>query len=149
MHAFVAIFVLTSVACSTEAVRHSGLPTNYATAYQRAQTSDKPILVLVTAEWCAPCQMLKRTTVYDMMAKRGFKDFHFATVDVDREPETAAKLTEGRPVPQFIVFERSGEKWIRRYSVGYLLVDQLQAFLEPSIKTGVRTAEAQNGIQGR
>ncbi len=149
MNGFAAIFVLMSLACSTEAARQSGLPTDYATAYQRAQSSDKPILVLVTAEWCAPCQMLKRTTVHDMMSKRGFKDFHFATVDVDREPDTAAKLIEGRPVPQFIIFERSGDKWIRRYSVGYLPVDQLQAFLAPSIKPEVRVAEGQTTSQAR
>lgn len=149
MNAFAAIFVLVSVTCSTEVARQSGLPTNYATAYRMTQAGDKPMLVLVTAEWCAPCQMLKRTTLHDMMARRGFKDFNFALVDVDREPETAAKLTEGRPVPQFIIFERSENTWIRRYSIGYHSVDQVQAFLAPSIKSDVRIAEGQSGVQSR
>lgn len=141
MNGFAAMVVLLSVTCSTEVTRQSGLPTDYATAYRQAQTGDKPLLVLVTAEWCAPCQMLKRTTLRDMMAKHGFKDFHFALVDVDRDPE-AAKLTENRPVPQFIVFERNGNTWNRRYSIGYHSLDELQAFLAPSIKTDVRMAQA-------
>ena len=141
MNGFAAIVVLLSVTCSTEVVRQSGLPTDYATAYHQAQAGNKPLLVLVTAEWCAPCQMLKRTTLHDMMAQHGFKDFHFAMVDVDREPETAAKLTENRPVPQFIIFERNGSTWNRRYSIGYHSMDDLQAFLAPSIKSDVRTAQ--------
>ncbi len=141
MTGFAAIVVLLSVTCSTEVVRQSGLPTDYATAYRQAQAGNKPLLVLVTAEWCAPCQMLKRTTLRDMMAQRGFNDFHFAMVDADREPETAAKLTENRPVPQFIIFERKGSTWNRRYSIGFHSVGELQAFLAPSIKSDVRMAQ--------
>lgn len=141
MNGFAALVVLLSVTCSTEVARQSGLPTDYATAYRRAQSGTKPLLVLVTAEWCAPCQMLKRTTLHEMLAQHGFKEFHFAMVDVDREPEIAAKLTENRPVPQFIVFERSGNTWNRRYSIGYHSRDDLQAFLAPSVRSEVHVAQ--------
>jgi thioredoxin-related protein len=115
-------------------------PTNYATGYRLAQTGDKPLLVLVTATWCAPCQQLKKTTIKEMLARRGFADFHFAMVDVDQDPLTAQQLTENRPVPQFIIFEKNGNEWKRRYSVGYLGVADLKSFLSPSIHRGVRTA---------
>lgn len=140
MNGFVAIAVFLSITQATEIASQTSLPTDYATAYRQAQAGDKPILVLVTAEWCAPCQMLKRTTLQEMMARKGFSDFHFSVVDADKDPETAAKLTENRPVPQFIIFERSGNTWNRRYSIGYHTVDDLQAFLAPSIKSDVRIA---------
>jgi thioredoxin-like negative regulator of GroEL len=149
MNALAAFFFVVSLSCSTELAQQTDLPTSYKTAYRRAQDNHKPILVLVTAEWCAPCQMLKRTTLRDMMAKRGFKDFNFAMVDVDRDPEIAAKLTEGRPVPQFIVFEHQDDSWIRRYSIGYHSIDQVQAFLAPSLKAAVRVAEGQSEAQSR
>jgi thiol:disulfide interchange protein len=149
MNGFAAIFVLLSVTCTTEVARQSDLPSDYATAYRLAQAGTKPMLVLVTADWCAPCQMLKRTTLQEMMAQHGFKDFHFAIVDVDHDPDLAAKLTENKPVPQFIVFERSGTTWNRRYSIGYHTVNDLQAFLAPSIKADVRMAEGQSGAQSR
>ena len=144
MNGFAVLCIMLSVSCSTEVARHGCLPTDYATAYKHAQAGTKPMLVVVTAQWCAPCQMLKRTTLRDMMAQNGFKDFYFAMVDVDRDAGVAAKLTEGRPVPQVIIFERNGTSWTRRYSIGYHTVDTLQAFLAPSIKPDVRTAEAQS-----
>ncbi len=117
-------------------------PTDYATGYRLAQKGDKPLLVLVTATWCAPCQNLKNTTIKEMLAADGFADFYFAMVDLDKDATIAQKLTEGRPVPQFIIFEKKGNDWKRRYSVGYLGVTDLQAFLAPSVHADLRTASA-------
>ena len=36
-------------------------PTDYRTAYNQTQQGTKPLLVLVTAEWCPPCQVMKKT----------------------------------------------------------------------------------------
>ncbi len=115
---------------------------DYASAYRLAQSGDKPLLVLVTAEWCAPCQSLKKSTLPEMLERGGFSDFHFAMVDVDRDATTAAKLTENRPVPQFIVFEKNGATWKKRYSIGFLGTTDLQAFLAPSLPSTVRIAAA-------
>jgi thiol-disulfide isomerase/thioredoxin len=149
MNGFAALFVLLSVASSTHLARQSDDPLDYVTAYRQAQAGNKPMLVLVTAEWCAPCQMLKRTTLQEMMAQHGFKDFHFAMVDVDLDPDLAAKLTENKPVPQFIIFERKGTTWNRRYSIGYHTVSDLRAFLAPSIKADVRLAGSAAAAQSR
>ena len=115
---------------------------DYASAFRLAQAGDKPLLVLVTAEWCAPCQSLKKSTLPEMLERGGFADFHFAMVDVDRDASTAAKLTENRPVPQFIVFEKNGATWKKRYSIGFLGTSDLQAFLAPSVPNTVRIAAA-------
>jgi thioredoxin-like negative regulator of GroEL len=143
MNAFAAVFVVVSIALPAQVAQRSVVPTDYATAYHKAQTGNTPMVVLVTAEWCAPCQQMKRTTLKQMLANNGFKHFLFAMVDVDKEPSLAAKLTEGRPIPQFIVFERSGNSWSRRYSIGYHTVDQLQAFLSPSQPSAARLAGVQ------
>jgi thioredoxin-like negative regulator of GroEL len=113
---------------------------DYATAYRLAQTGDKPLLVLVTAEWCAPCQTLKKSTLPEMLSNGGLSGFHFAMVDVDQDATTAAKLTENRPVPQFIIFEKNGANWKKRFSIGFLGTSDLQAFLAPSLPDAVRIA---------
>ena len=36
-------------------------PVDYKTAYEKAQKGEKPLLVLITADWCPPCQVMKKT----------------------------------------------------------------------------------------
>ena len=74
-------------------------PMDYKTAYGNAQNGDKPLLVLVTAKWCPPCQVMKSTTIPTLMAKQAFKDFHYATVDLDAEE----KLTGNSLVDQVLL----------------------------------------------
>ena len=52
------------------------------------------------------------------MQKDAFKGFHFAMMDYDAEPELADKLIGDRGLPQLIMYEKSGGKWLRRYING-------------------------------
>lgn len=115
-------------------------PLDYKTAYAKAQQGDKPLLVLVTATWCPPCQSMKATTIPQLLRQDAFKDFHYATVDLDEEAELAQKLIGNRGVPQLIVFEKVEGKWQKRYMAGYQTVANVEKFiLNPVV---VRTADA-------
>jgi thiol:disulfide interchange protein len=114
---------------------------SYREAYQDAQAGDKPLLVLVTATWCPPCQVMKQTTIPELMRKESFKDFHYATVDLDQEKELAQQLIGTRGLPQLIMFEQEDGKWVRRYLRGIQTVETVEAFVaQASI---FRTADAQ------
>ena len=89
-------------------------PIDYRTAYRNAQTGDKPLLVLVTAEWCPPCQVMKKSTIPTLMKKKAFSGFHYSTVDLDKDEKLARQLIGERGVPQLIMYEKEGEKWVRR-----------------------------------
>ncbi|MEM9410298.1 MAG: thioredoxin family protein [Planctomycetota bacterium] len=104
-------------------------PTDYKSAYLKAQTGDKPLLVLVTADWCAPCRAMKTTTIPELMKKDAFRDFHYATVDLGKEQELARKLIGDRGVPQLIVFQKSEMRWERRYLRGIQSVETVEAFI--------------------
>lgn len=119
-------------------------PTDYRTAYQRAQAGDKPMLVLVTADWCAPCKTMKSTTIPTLQSQDAFRGFHYATVDLGRQETLARKLIGKRGIPQLIVFEKKDDRWQRRYLRGIQTVETVQAFIAQS--NSARTASAATSI---
>ena len=124
--------------------RHS---TTYAEAYHNAQAGDKPLLVLVSATWCPPCQVMKQTTIPQLMEKNVFKDFHYATVDLDQEEDLARQLIGNRGLPQFIMFEKQEGKWVRRYLKGIQSVATVEAFVAQA--SSYRTANAGFEVMGK
>lgn len=86
----------------------------YAQAFKKAKEGDKPLLVLVTADWCAPCRQLKMATLPTLIQRNSFRNFHFAMMDYDKQPELAKELIGDRGLPQMIMFEKSNGKWLRR-----------------------------------
>lgn len=102
---------------------------SYQQAYRDAQAGDKPLLVLVSATWCPPCQVMKQTTIPQLMQKNAFKEFHYATVDLDQEEELARQLIGDRGLPQLIMFEKNDGQWVRRYLKGIQTVATVEAFV--------------------
>ena len=115
-------------------------PADYRTAYKKAQQGDKPLLVLVTAEWCPPCQIMKSSTIPALMQRKAFKDFHYATVDLDQEEKLARQLIGNRGVPQLIMYEKRDDKWVRRYLKGVQTPETVEAFVAQT--KSLRTANA-------
>ena len=128
-------------------VATDGNSLDYKVAYEKAQAGNKPLLVLVTAEWCPPCQIMKTTTIPNLLAKDAFKDTYFATVDLDKQSVLARKLIGSRGVPQLILFEKSDGKWLRRYLRGVQTEQSVQSFLEksPAIRMAHQKMNAEEG----
>jgi thioredoxin-like negative regulator of GroEL len=101
----------------------------YKQAYAKAQAGDKPLLVMVTADWCPPCRQMKATTLPQLMNRDSFNKFHFAMMDYDKQPELANQLIGDRGLPQIIMFEKSGGKWLRRYLKGIQSVATVESFV--------------------
>jgi thiol:disulfide interchange protein len=118
-------------------------PTDYKTAYDKAQAGDRPLLVLVTADWCPPCQRMKSTTMPELLSREAFEGVHYATVDYDKDAELAKQLIGDRGVPQLLMFEKQEGKWVRRYMTGYKTADVVEAFIAQS-STAIRTASAES-----
>ncbi len=114
------------VAASTNATAE---PLDYTTAYNQAMKGDKPLLVLVTAEWCPPCQVLKNTVLPEMLKQEAFADYHFAMVDYDKQNALARKLIKDRGVPQLLLYEKQDDQWGLRFLSGAQSADVVKAFL--------------------
>ncbi len=45
---------------------NDGAKLSYEAAYAKANKENKPLMILVGAEWCAPCKTMKSTTIAKM-----------------------------------------------------------------------------------
>lgn len=120
---------------------------DYKTAYKNALAGDKPLLVLVTADWCPPCQAMKKTTLPVLNEKNAFKDFHFSTIDLDADEKVGKELIGNRGVPQLIMFEKQGNQWVRRYVAGFQSVEKVEAFLAQAKK--IRLAQNSDQLSNK
>ncbi|AEC19969.1 thioredoxin [Pusillimonas sp. T7-7] len=89
--------------------------------------SDVPVLVDYWAAWCGPCKMI--APLLDEAAKQYEGRVIIAKVDVDANPETAAKFGV-RGIPTLMLF-KDGKAAATK--VGALSKSQLNAFLDESL----------------
>ncbi len=96
------------------------VPQDYATAYKESQQSDKPLMVIVSADWCPACHTLKDTTIKEMQSDGQLDGVNVAIVDRDDQPELASKLMRGQMIPQIIVFAKTPTgNWQRSQLTGF------------------------------
>ena len=145
MRQFSVLITLVIAAMVAPALSIAQEPLDYKTAYSNAQAGDKPLLVLITATWCPPCQQMKQTTIPELMQKETFKGFHYSTVDLDKEEKLARELIGKRGVPQLIMFEKQDGKWVRRYLRGAQTVETVEAFVAQSGLLRTASANTQSG----
>ncbi len=67
--------------------------------------SETPVLVDFTADWCPPCRVMG-PVVEDLAAER--QDVRFVRVDVDADPEIAARYAV-LSMPTFVLFRHGSE----------------------------------------
>ena len=117
-------------------------PVSYTQAFNQAKKTGRPILVLVTAKWCGPCQLLKRNTLPTLLESDSFRGLHFAMVDVDEDRNLAQQLTQGGNIPQFILYEKVDGQWSRTSLVGNEPPQKIANFVTPSLTRLAQRVEA-------
>jgi len=98
-----------------------------AEALEKSNESGMPVFAVVTAEWCGPCQRLKRETLSDTRVESWIKlNTVPVFIDADEDREAAIKLgVQGIPA-SFLL--REGEVLAKR--VGYADPESYLAFLK-------------------
>ncbi len=115
MLSLVLVSVLVTIAGSTPSSQ-----SNYAEAYRKSQVEGKPLMVIVSAQWCPACHTLKDTTIRDLETSGQLSEVNLAVVDRDAEPALAKQLMRDQKIPQIIVFSKSTTgRWERSQLIGY------------------------------
>ena len=80
---------------------------DFAAAQAEARTANKPILLYFTAEWCGPCQEMRRYVWTDPQVAEALKKFVPVRIDVDRDPKLAQQF-QINTIPAFFIVDPSG-----------------------------------------
>lgn len=114
----------------------------YAEAHQAITKSDKPMVVMVGADWCQPCQTMK-TTILPQVREHGlFKKVAFAIINFDRDRELAKKITGGGPIPQLIMFRKTKNGWASKKLVGSQSVETVEQFINDGVASKKTTPKS-------
>ena len=84
-------------------------------AQTESRASNKPILLYFTAEWCGPCQEMRRRVWSDAAVAEATKSVIPVRLDVDREPKLAQQYRVDA-MPTFLMLSPGGE--VSRTHVG-------------------------------
>jgi thioredoxin-like negative regulator of GroEL len=101
----------------------------YAEAHRTTTETGKPMVVMVSTDWCPPCQVMKKTILPRVREHGLLKKVAFAVVNPDRDRDLAEKLTGGGPIPQLVMFRKTPDGWMRKKLVGGQDVETVEQFI--------------------
>ncbi len=114
---------------------------SYAEAHKAMSETGRPIVVLVGADWCPGCRVMKNNTMPQVQQKGGLDRVAFATVNTDHEGSLAQALMGGGSIPQLIMYHQTPAGWSRRVLVGAQSPAQIQQFIDQGLTTPAATAQ--------
>jgi thioredoxin-like negative regulator of GroEL len=122
-------------------------PHNYADAHRTTTKTGKPMVVMVSAEWCGACQQMEKTVLPQIRKHGLLQKVSFAIVNVDRERTLARKLIGSGPVPQLVMYRRNGQGWLRRRLVGGQSPEAVEEFISQGLARDEATKKPLEGEQ--
>ena len=104
----------------------SGWQTNLTEARAVATTTNRPVLLYFTADWCGPCRQMAQTTFKDPSIRTQLQEFVPVALDLDVHGELAGQR-QVSSIPTFLVLLADGSEVTR--VTGYLDPERFEAFL--------------------
>jgi thioredoxin-like negative regulator of GroEL len=119
----------------------------YADAHQASMKTGKPMLVMVSTEWCPACQVMKRRIMPQIRERGLLRRVAFASVNPDNERELSRQLTGGGPIPQLVMYRKTPRGWVRQVMVGSQSVETVEQFINQAIATDGDEEKAADAIE--
>ncbi|NQT36570.1 MAG: thioredoxin family protein [Planctomycetes bacterium] len=117
----------------------------YSEAVRQSNETGRPILVMVSADWCGACQRMKSTVIPQAKTRGIFSDVSFAVINMDQQRDLGRQLTGGGPIPQLVMYSKTADGWKRQKLVGMQSIDTVERFIEKGIamnQSGAQENEA-------
>jgi thiol:disulfide interchange protein len=100
-------------------------------AIAKAKAENKPIVIDLNAEWCAPCRQLERLTFPDPTVKAWLEQTIFLRIDTDKYPEIAQRLgVEGLPDIRFVLPDGTIIRQLRSFQDAESFAVELEKLLQ-------------------
>jgi thioredoxin-like negative regulator of GroEL len=101
----------------------------YKDAYEEAEKTGQPLVVLVGADWCPACQAMKQSVIPQLARQGVLTKVSFAIVNTDREQALAGRLMQGGSIPQLVMYRKTATGWQRQQLTGAQSVQAATSFL--------------------
>jgi thiol:disulfide interchange protein len=107
---------------------HEAVPwrTDFQAASAEARQSNKPMLLDFTADWCGPCQEMRRTTWSDPHVAEVLKNYIPVQINIDDHADLANQFTV-HGIPHLALLNSQGD--VVRSSEGLLSSEDFLAWL--------------------
>ena len=100
-------------------------------ALAKAKIENKPIVLDLFAEWCAPCRQLERVTFPAPAVKALLARTIFLRIDTDKFPDLAQRLgVEGLPDIRLALPDGTIVRQLRSFQTAESLVSELEKLLK-------------------
>ena len=118
---------------------HETVPwkTDFRAAQAESQRTGKPMLLDFTADWCGPCQEMRRTTWSDHQVAKALEQYVAVQVDLDNNAELASRFAVNA-IPYLVVLDANGH--VLQTSEGLLSPEQFIGWLRSVPATRPATA---------
>ena len=91
---------------------------------------NRPVLAVVSASWCGPCQKLKNGTLADLKASGDLEGLTLLVLDYDKDRASSKNLMTGTSIPQMVYFHKGDDgKWCCKATKGYKTDEQVRQFI--------------------
>jgi thioredoxin-like negative regulator of GroEL len=106
---------------------------SYTEAHQVSTKTGKPMLVMVSTEWCPACQVMKRRILPQIRERGLLSRVAFATVNPDQQNELSHQLIGNGVIPELVMYRKTPRGWIRRVLVGSQSVENVEHFINEGV----------------
>ena len=113
----------------------SAEPLSYDEAFEASQAEGKPLVVLVGADWCGACRVMKNSALPQVAKDGVFQEVAFTMVDTDKDQALAKQVMDPGSIPQLIMYHKTADGWRRSKLVGAQSPTSTISFLRRGIQT--------------
>jgi thioredoxin-like negative regulator of GroEL len=105
----------------------------YTAARRVTVETGKPMVVMVSTDWCPPCQVMKKSILPRVREHGLLRKVAFAMVNPDRDAKLADEITGGGPIPQLVMFRKTPKGWVRKKLIGGQSVETVEEFIKDGL----------------